>query len=480
MFSIDDGRKQLFSVKPTVRLAAYYNASVGAVETSEVSSMPFIRLPNGAPCLAGNAYMIHLYKRGLSRRNGGGTLRQYAADISHLIRYCSQNNIDLMKMDSSRFTLFVRTLRAERDPSNPQVRRRESNTLNAIGRKCLDFLDFVSRLNGEQDFVSEVVKGYRKQFRVSIGTSTGRTAEREGWHHECFDTPGPQKKRGPISKKSIDVLYQAVSTLSSKNDRNPHSNLVSRRRIVMLRLLEMTGARVAELASVQVDDIESAIRQLTPMLRLVTLKGGDRRERFVPVMKQDLVALKPYVRFARAKKIKQTIGTTDDHGFLFISETTGKPLTARYMSNEIGLLRRATGLSSGACAHMFRHRFITKLFVRLINQFEHENKDDFRKALLDTNTLKQEVQQYTGHKLLTSLDHYIDLAFEEVTNLRAVKNSVGLQVAYESFDELVAQLHRELEEGLSVRIYLERYQELEESRRDDVERLSDNEPTSVH
>lgn len=55
---------------------------------------------------------------------------------------------------------------------------------------------------------------------------------------------------------------------------------------------------------------------------------------------------------------------------------------------------------------MFRNRFITKLFVALIEQHEFENPDSFRRALLDTETIKQKIQQWTGHANLSSLDVY--------------------------------------------------------------------------
>lgn len=83
---------------------------------------------------------------------------------------------------------------------------------------------------------------------------------------------------------------------------------------------------------------------------------------------------------------------------------------------------------------MFRHRFITKQFVNLIKQYNYENQDQFRKALLDTNTLKQKIQQMTGHQNLNSLDVYIDLAFNEIFNTKVVLDKVAVANAYETFD----------------------------------------------
>ena len=462
---------QLFNIIPEMVLGHYFNSARGELVLREANNTPFMRWPDGMPCSVANAYMIHLLKRNLSRNNKGGTLRQYAIDISHLIRYCHNYRIQLCEIDYDRFTHFVGELRKENDPINPNVRKRDSNTLIAIGRKCLDFLDFVGYLNGDDNFVASTVRGEKKNYSVKGAKSKASTIIRHGWWHPSFDTPGPRKKRNAISQKSIEALYSAIPKLPADSLDSDMHRFLCRRRTVMIRLLEMTGARIEEVARIRVQDIERAIAQKQPELRLETLKRRKEEVRYVPVLHQDLVALKPYYRVSRARIIRSTIGRYSDHGVLFIGDQ-GKPLTSRYMSNEVGLLRRAAGLPGQVCAHMFRHRFITKLFVRFIIQYEYENKDDFRKALLDAQTLKQKVQQYTGHGSIVSLDAYIDLAFEEVANLDEVVNAVDAHRAYESFDDNVELLHKELDSGLPVSVYLERYRELCEMRASDIGRTS--------
>lgn len=398
---------QLFKIIPEMELVHYFDAVRGEVKLREANNLPFICWPNGVPCLAANAYMMYLYKRNLSRNNNGGTLRQFAKDISHLIRYCFDNSIDFIQMNDDRFTALIAKLRSEKDPLNPMARIRDSNTLNAIGRKCIDFLDFIGRLNGDDRFVIDTVNAQQKKYQIRTKNSKSGRIEKFGWYHESFDTPSPRNRRSAISKQSIAGLYDAIPLLSSTSLDQQSKRFIDRRRTVMLRLLEMTGARIEEVARIQIKDIEEAIEQNDPKLQLTTLKKKRREHRFVPVLHQDLAVLKVYARVNRHMVIKRTIGTAKDHGSMFISEVTGKPLSSKYMSNEVGLLRRTAGITSQACAHMFRNRFITKLFVRLINQYEFDNKDDFRRVLLDANTLKQQVQQYTGHGNVDSLDTYI-------------------------------------------------------------------------
>lgn len=73
---------------------------------------------------------------------------------------------------------------------------------------------------------------------------------------------------------------------------------------------------------------------------------------------------------------------------------------------------------------MFRHRFITNLFIQLIKQYDIQNKDQFRNSLMDLENLKVYVQQATGHKDVNSLDNYIDIAKSELTNMDNIENDL--------------------------------------------------------
>lgn len=118
-------------------------------------------------------------------------------------------------------------------------------------------------------------------------------------------------------------------------------------------------------------------------------------------------------------------------------------------------LKELSGLEGQVCAHMFRHRFITKCFVKLIKHYDLENKDDFRNALMDINSLKVHIQQLTGHISVKSLDHYIDLAKDELTNINAVIDKVSLSNAYEAYDRNEDLLLKQLDNNeITVREYI--------------------------
>ena len=118
--------------------------------------------------------------------------------------------------------------------------------------------------------------------------------------------------------------------------------------------------------------------------------------------------------------IKNTIDKTNDKGYLLISENTDKAILPVTITNEINKIRKAARIDENVCAHMFRHRFITNLFIQLIKQYDIQNKDQFRNSLMDLENLKVYIQQATGHKNVNSLENFIDIAKSELTHMNKV------------------------------------------------------------
>ena len=84
---------------------------------------------------------------------------------------------------------------------------------------------------------------------------------------------------------------------------------------------------------------------------------------------------------------------------------------------------------------MFRHRFITNLFIQLIKQYDIQNKDQFRNSLMDLENLKVYIQQATGHKNVNSLENYIDIAKSELTNMDNVVDNLLEEINIESVEK---------------------------------------------
>jgi len=418
------------------------------VMTTPAHDIPMLSWPDGRWCLPANIYMLELYHRGLSRKNHGGSLLTYAANITHLLRYCFDNQIDFPDLTDNQFAFFIKTLQGERRAKAPEVYTRDANSVIAIGRNCLDFLASTGRLHQDDAFIGPKgrIRAEQKEFEVRTeGTRNGKgKLIRKYWHHRSFPTPDPKNKRLPISSDIVDQLRKSVESASV-------SIYQRKRRYAMLKLLEVTGGRRSEIAALTVASVYEASRMQEPALKLMTAKksGGREEFRYIPIPRHDVAFLVEFIEKNRRRIIRKTGGHENDDGYFLVSETTGRKLEPNTITQEVAILANAAGVKGKSCPHMFRHRFITKLFVSLIEQHRFENEDDFRRAMLDTETIKQKIQQWTGHTNLSSLDVYINLAFEEAVNFKKTYNTVSLRRVVDSFKASVEQVQHELRNGAS-------------------------------
>jgi integrase len=402
------------------------------INTKNMESFPFVTYQNGMPCNVVNIYLQSHENEDLS----DSTLKKKAFDLSHLIKYCFNKKMEIV--DFTEKDLFSLALNLKENLNEKTIKNRRNTTINEILKNILYLYEHIGKnYFNDDEYCEKKFNAKKNKTNIKLNDSNN-SIEKTGWHHKCFFPYSFKRKRTPISKNEIEMFYNAIPELSK-------STFVIKRTIVMLKLLEITGARSGELAYLKIEDIEKAYSESKPMLKMVTLKNKIKAIRFVPLEKIELKDIISFIKIHRSRIIRKTVGKLKDEGYLFISETTGKKILNVTLTNEIKRLKDLTGISTQACAHMFRHRFITKYFVRLIKQYDFENKDDFRNALLDVNTLKTQIQQVTGHQNVASLEHYIDLAKEELTNLKEVISKVDFANKNESYERAEEDLLRKLE-----------------------------------
>ena len=187
------------------------------------------------------------------------------------------------------------------------------------------------------------------------------------------------------------------------------------------------------------------------MLRLPTLKKRKDEDRLVPVHSHDLQLLLEYIDVNRSRVIREKLGKSKDHGIVLIGETSGQPLDVETITREISTLAKQAGLTGKACAHMFRHRFITKIFVSLIESHRLTNADEFRRFLLDGEAIKRKVMEWTGHGNIASLEPYIHLAFDEFANIKKTYSRMNTHMAIDSFVSTIEQTLLEIKSAGSHR-----------------------------
>lgn len=269
-------------------------------------------------------------------------------------------------------------------------------------------MNHVGELHNRENFVSK--KGIIKGRKVDkyLPRELKFKASGLAWYHRILPTPKPEHRRYPIGDNLITRLYNAAEQ---------HSRPFAARSKVLISIFEHTGARRAEVAELLVSDVLRAFNSghATPLVRLLTVKQQTTNFRFVPVPRAVIAIWVDYIKTTRKLIMVKKYGHSKDHGLLFINHLTGTPLSAFTLSNEISDLKEAANIDEPAHAHLFRHRFITNKLKMLILQFDFDNQDSFRRALLDINGFKHKIQEWTGHLSIESLERYIHLACKEIT-----------------------------------------------------------------
>jgi integrase len=433
---------QLHTLSGKTFRAPLYSDHEGRVVSCEADGVPLVTWPDGSWCHEGNRFIREAFEKARSRNGRGGSLAIFAGQISHLLRFCWRLRVHPLRLSDNEFFQFIQEITDEESLVYLGEPARNSNTVIDIGRRCISFLDCVGRHYGEDDFVSATGR-IRASKRVALVPSRGKgKAPRRVvyWHHPALPQADPKSTRAPVAKECIDKLRSAAITVahesSLKVGPKPSPRYVTLhrrdRRLTSILLLECTGARRGEIVLIQVKAVLDADRMEHPMLKVPTLKKRKRRApyRYIPISKADVRLLLDYIEYSRNPLLRK-LGVPD-HGVLLVGSRDGQPLQANSITNDLRLLAVKAGLTQKASPHMFRHRFITKLFVRLIQEHESQNKDAFRRMLLSTESLKRRISEWTGHRSLAALDGYIDLAFDEISGAGRTFDLVSGSLVIES------------------------------------------------
>jgi integrase len=427
------------SLPKTASLAVGIHTDGKELYFKKAGGLPTIYYPNGQYCVEANSWLVEKFRNSnVSLGEKGGTLGQNAFDISEIIRYLHYNNIKPIEMTNTRYEAFILGLSAKRTPNGAEAR--SSNVIRAIGSISLDFLNHVGELHNHTNFIAK--KGIIKAIRVDKDLPKELKHKARGlkWYHTILPTPEPERPRYPVSDMTIQRLYEAA-------DLRPRG--LARRSKVLISVLEHTGARRSEIAVLLVQDVIKAFNSTdaNPLVRLATLKRRSKHFRFVPVPRAVIAVWVDYIKTTRKLIIIKKHGHSIDHDLMFINHLTGGPLSPLSISNEIHDLKIAAHIDEPAHAHLFRHRFITNKLKMLIMQFDFDNQDSFRRALLDISGFKHKIQEWVGHINVESLERYIHLACSEITQEDSTTANALLINATMELVKYTANLLADLDRG---------------------------------
>lgn len=422
--------RKLVSVLADIKLVA--PNSRAAVTSTVVPFFPYASWPDLKPCVPLNSYLLYLLAedgRKFSLFNKGGTLRTYAKELTHVVRYCHLNRMGFLDFTDSRFIGFYKYLSAQFGAS-PEGRR-STNYVVRVLMRTLDFLDYVhARFGGGKKML---IKASRRDVKGKDGRN------HNVWHHSCFPVLEDSNKRYPLGNDVLKKLKLGIPVLWPST--NHKSYLLQRRKLTLISVLEHLGCRRAEAAMIEVEELYKAFNMpyKTPLLKIPSVKGK-RKHRYVPVRRALISQWIDYVETARFEVLDR-LGS-HDHGYLFVSHTSGAPLSYDYITTEVNDLRRRLKIEEPCHPHLFRHRFITEIVKLLAIQYHAQTPERFKELLVSEARLLKDLREWVGHASVESLATYVDHAYEELGGVDQIYNDVQRTLAIDECSERLDQLER--------------------------------------
>jgi integrase/recombinase XerC len=154
------------------------------------------------------------------------------------------------------------------------------------------------------------------------------------------------------------------------------------RDLAMFELMYSSGLRLAELASINIQDIDVQCRQM-----IVTGKGN--KMRFLPVGRKAVTAVKKWLK-------RRSNFEKNDFKALFLSQQ-GKRISRYSIQSRLKLLAKSRSLVGRVNPHMLRHSFATHLLVSGANL--------------------RVIQELLGHSDISTTEIYTHLDFNHLTKV---------------------------------------------------------------
>lgn len=201
-------------------------------------------------------------------------------------------------------------------------------------------------------------------------------------HNEVVSKNPAREVSAPKPDKPLPKTCDA-ETIGRLLQLNDNSDALLVRDVAIFELIYSSGLRLAELVSIDLDDIDLAQQQL-----VVTGKGN--KTRYLPVGSKAVEAIKRWLR------LRQDYSKDTNIKALFLSRQ-GKRISARNVQSRLNHLIQRQALEQHISPHILRHSFATHLL---------ESSSDLRA-----------VQELLGHVNIATTQVYTHLDFQHLARV---------------------------------------------------------------
>lgn len=456
---------QLFHVLPEITLphSGIKHAGGTHITTQIIPAFPFMYWPSGKPCEPVNMYFLDI-----AHEVTGKSLTTYAAQLSHLVRYCGKKDISIENLTDANIHELSNELQEERSHRHPLERARNDNTVRAILSRTIRFLLWYQQtfmlllrtpLIGEQNVSPQISLNRLKNERSRAKNRAGEYY----YTHSAMPSSGSREPKRPIAVSVIEDIQRCIlqrsvveerSARFTQRHRNSYALMVAQleymraRRMFMIWMMMHTGLRPSELVEMSVKDHEDILTTKALKIPIKKRRKVNAPMRSFPIRLDAATVVFRYLasRTTYCEALKNA-GVEPAPGVAFFLTLEGEPIKKTSLEKDFERLAGQAGYKDvQACLSMFRHRFITYEVVAHLTEFiEKSGKTRQMMTDIDYESILKRVAAKTGHGSVQSLWHYIDLAWEELGVWGATDKALArLHAGDQLFTDLLA-LQFELE-----------------------------------
>lgn len=272
-----------------------------------------------------------------------------------------------------------------------------SNSISSYRRDLIKFSSIIEEKKLSYDALNESdilsITAELKRAQLSVTSINRFQSSLKGFYKYCaqeFGVVNPlvDLKSMKNSRKLPKALSVSEVTELINSTDNPLNPAMLRDRAI-LEILYGTGARVAEVVNLDINDIVKDNLD-GEEINLVKLKGKGSKERLVPIGKYALTAVEDYL--VRLRPVYLAKGNGNEKA-LFLN-AQGKRLSRQSAWKAVSNAAEATGLSGRVSPHVFRHSYATHL--------------------LDGGADIRVVQELLGHASVTTTQIYTLVTIDKV------------------------------------------------------------------
>lgn len=450
--------QQIFTESNSITRERYYQS------IRNLECLVLTYWPNGKPCSLVNFF---LQERGYIT-TGLETLETYASQLTPLIQFCHELNVNFEDLTDQTFTKFIKSLETRRGRDRRETSKITKNHCATLVDRSIQFLIWLQRnysLTGAL-IVGKASDNPQITVIEKFNKHTGRSYFK---HINSPEASPPLKKKRVMPEDAIAALKDEVFKKASpyfankfnRFGRETDTNLTMRymyaRRTFSIWFLERTGGRPSELASYEVPDREEYARKYNLVLPVAKKRKRQWPTRNFQLTDYDITEVNTYLD-CRQEYVDHllSLGRIDEAPLTMILTEQGKSMAARSLQKDFSRLVASAGLGSEKISmSLFRHRFIT-LHILLELRDEIGEGADSKHRLTDIwgeavrRKICDRVAEKTGHADGDSLRPYYDkiFAMAKVTEGKtAVERSNDTESAMHT---LVRLLYTSIKEGIAL------------------------------